>query len=783
MYEQKKDYQYAMLYAKKAVDAAKEGHLDYECAVFLLHWAELLLKEGLYDSVIEKAIEAQDIFLNENKISHYVCACELLGVAYYQQDNVTLSRKAYSDAFNAMKETRGKLYFSQKIAQLSAQLGDERTLNEQLAYIRKFETFDDERSIAAFEDWIKSLQRLCCNALPDDFKEQPNTYFLYDEEDGDFIRIRDDILKIRSSSNSVTERDEAIKNYMLQSAKEVSKQKKDNLNLEEKIKILYVNMTESKSLKEKAQLMYEIGCLYYRQRNSNEADTWLLKAMNADEASEHTIIWAKITYAQVLMNSGTIEDDERAKIFLDEVICAIETSKKYEEIAFCQFNRGRLEARKGNFQSALKLFEQSYKAVISGKINNLALCDEIKDCCSSVNQYLHFEDNPTEDIHSLQSELLFLQTWYPEYSQQLTEYWWYYRGKETLRNVRISGTSACVIFSDDKNEICWYSEALRSLFAHCLFAPKESWENIEHAVKRTIPAPCNAPFPYSVLMVYDKKIGGKVYGYDFQVDGSKHKYAYKRLQDDESFDKSRDPKPITLSFMGYRYPEVVSEIMPMTDELGSCRWWIGAEFGGSPDALLNLVSRFGVIPMFHFDDINTSDEIIVLRNERIDVPFITDEKNWEERKRIQKELRRMTSMSNQETMFSAFDNVIDHIRELPQEELPLVSVHLSIVRYKHYVWNESPVQWHIYPVILINAEDNWRNTEIDDAISRSVAIRDAIYLMQRISYYVQQTHNLDEYYIKKDALKVLELSKYIGDKDMDKFANTVLSALNRENEK
>ena len=36
--------------------------------------------------------------------------------------------------------------------------------------------------------------------------------------------------------------------------------------------------------------------------------------------------------------------------FLDEVISIIEASKKYEAIAFCEFNRGRLEARQGNFK-------------------------------------------------------------------------------------------------------------------------------------------------------------------------------------------------------------------------------------------------------------------------------------------------------------------------------------------------------------------------------------------------------------------------------------------------
>lgn len=697
-------------------------------------------------------------------------------MAYYHNDNIVLSRKEYFDAFNSLEDVEDKLHFSHKIARLSADLGDKKTLNEHIKFIEEFEKFDDDHSVSAFENWKRNLQKICEYVVPDDFKEQPNTYFMYDEEDSDFMQIKDTLLEIKKLSKNVTERDEKLKNFLIQLSEKTSRQN-NSFSLEKEISKLRSKIGESKSLREKAQLMYELGGLYFRQHDDNEAYIWFLKAMNAKGASENTIIWAKITHAQVLMNKSTKEDDEAATTFLNEVFGLIETSNKYEAKAFCQFNRGRLEARKGNFQCALRFFEQSNKAIMDGKIDNPALCEEIKKCYFSVNEYLHYENNPKESLPFLQSELLFLQTWYPEYAEQLTEYWWYYRGKEPLSNIRVSSTSACVIFSDDKNKICWYSEALRFIFAHCLFAPKESWDNINHAVIRTIPVPCNTPFPYSVFMVNDKKIEGKVYGYNIQIDGIKQTYAYKRLQDDESFDKYRDPNPITLSYMGYRFPEIVSQIAPMTDELGSCRWWIGLEFGGSPEALINLVSKFGVIPVFSMDDLNNSDKITVLRAERVDIPFTIYDNNWTQRKRIQKELRRMTAISDQVVMFSAFDNVVDQISALSQENITLVSVHLSIVRYGHYVWNESPIQWRTYPVVLVNSEDERRNNEIDDVISKGVAIRDAKYLMNRIYNYANHPHNLDELYIKEDALQLLKLSKYIGDKSIENFAAKVLTAL------
>jgi tetratricopeptide (TPR) repeat protein len=635
VYRNKGDLSCAMIYVKKAVDAAEKEHLEYERAIFLDHWADMLIEDGLFDPAIEKAVAAQEIFKKRNDMSRFIHTCELLGAAYSKQENLTLSLKSYLDAFDAVERIEGKLFFSHKIAQLSAKLGDGKSLNKQIEFIRKFQVFDDDYLVSAFEKWAKDLQIECSYVLPDDFKDQPETFFMFDEENSDIAKWREELLEIERSSQDVAERDERVLAYLIQYSEEVSKQKKDKSNPEYSLKILRSKLSDSKSLSEKAQLMYEIGGWYYRQHNGEEADIWILKAMNAEGASNHTIIWSKITHAQVLMTRGTIEDDNEAKNFLDEVISLIETSKKYEAIAFCEFNRGRLEARQGNFKSALKLLKKAHKALDDGRIDNVALSEEIKEKYSDINQYLHFEDNPTGDLPFFQSEILFLQTWYPKYSKQLSEYWWRYRSNEPLNNIRISNLSACVIFSDDKDIIYWYSEALRFIFANCLFAPKESWNNMEHIVKRTIPVPCNTPFPYSRLMVNNKKIDGKVYGYHQQVGGSGQIYAYKQLQDNVFFDKNRNPEPITLSFLGYRYPDIISKIIPMVDELGSCRWWIGAEFGGSPDALMNLISRFGIFPVFHLNDVNEAKDITILRSERIDIPFITDNNNIKERMYLQ----------------------------------------------------------------------------------------------------------------------------------------------------
>ena len=145
---------------------------------------------------------------------------------------------------------------------------------------------------------------------------------------------------------------------------------------------------------------------------------------------------------------------------------------------------------------------------------------------------------------------------------------------------------------------------------------------------------------------------------------------------------------------------------------------------------------------------------------------------------LQERLRYITSISEQLTLLEEFDKLIKYICDLPKGGFPLISIHLSIVRFGYYIWSESPVQCRVYPAVIINPEDEWRNSTNDSVIFKSIAIRDAVCLMQKISYYARHAHSVDEHYVRQDALKLLELSKYIDDEDIEKSANEILTALN-----
>ena len=83
-YRSKGNLQYAMIYVKRAVDVAESESLEHERAIFLDYWADILIEDGLFDSAIEKATAAQEIFKKRNEKSRLIHACDLLGVAYFR---------------------------------------------------------------------------------------------------------------------------------------------------------------------------------------------------------------------------------------------------------------------------------------------------------------------------------------------------------------------------------------------------------------------------------------------------------------------------------------------------------------------------------------------------------------------------------------------------------------------------------------------------------------------------------------------------------------------------
>jgi tetratricopeptide (TPR) repeat protein len=782
-YEESHNIPKALDSLAEAVEIARKANCKYETAVYLNHWADILYSISDFYGAIEKASEAVKLFEELKNTQAISKISELLGCSFCALKDYTNAEKAFERSLNTAENTNDKIKNCQNIINIVSKSGDINRLDDKLRYLADIYTEAGIKLPDWFEDWSNELYNTCESVVPTDFVDIPNITYMFDESNPQFDELRKQYFEAVENSTDDADHDSKVISFFKQIENNVNIKMKSNNDDQYKsiLKKIDTDISDCKSTSEKMQLLYEKAAVFIKNNEIEKSDELLMQILSCSEATSYTRMWASISHAQNLMFNKTVESDNEAKNILDKVKTEFVNYKNYEAIAFCEFNNGRLEARKGNFDNALNSFNKSLDALKKCNIHIPEMSNEIHNRISDVLQYKKINDTPSEDLESLQCELLWLQNWYPLYSQKITEYWYFFRGREILNNVKISGKGACVVYSDDLDIIKWYSEALHPLFQICLYSPKSSWTEKDNIMISTFPAPANTPFPYSEMRVIDpdenNQEHGKRYGFFIASDGTSNNYNVKRIADNELFDNHRIPPPITLSRIGYNLPKMVTEFKPSTDDFGASRWWIAAEFGGTPNGLLNLVSRFGTLPVFSYDDIKNSDDVKIIKTEQVSFPFITEETELKKSSKLQRKLKQLTISSDEEKIYAQYDDIIDYLDKLSSEYDNLVYVDFAIIQFKYFIWSESPKQDKIYPAILIKPRNEFENRKIDTAIKNSIYKRDITSIILDIKFMSEFKNDSDiEFLIKKEET-LLELAKKTQDTELINNTKDVLAHL------
>ena len=774
---------------EKAIYEAEQASLLFEKTVFLLNLGRFLSSNNEIDPAIEKIKMALELAYKLGFKERFTYATDMLTALLSQKGDLGGAQAVCLEAFNSTKDLGIKLHFSRLNAELSAELGDTHNLENQINFISSHASLDNGIMPENFEEWADELKSKCDQALPAEIKNHPGSHFLFNENDPFILKMKQQLIGVKKDlSNKPKELDKAALELLLKipASKGKAKEKKE-VEHNKTFSNLFSQLIASKSLPERAYLAYQLGSYYFENLDFINAEKWFKITMNAEAASLQTILWAKIGLAQVHLEKQNHYDDEDAKHILDDVAAHIENTEDQVMLAFCKYNQGCLEARSGNYESAKNLFEQSLYAAQSKKSNQPSLkklLHNIGNSLSLIQEYQFCESTPRMDLHSLLQELLFLRTWYPEYEDCLTEYWWYYNKYEPIKNILISDESACLLYLSEKENICWYSEALKSLFMHSMFATKNVWKNNKHPALRTIPVPENVPFPYSTFMIHKKQKNGNHYGYysqsgeDDTAYSNVQKYSYVRVQDDEaSFDYNRIPRPITLCYLGYQYPGIVHEIMPIIrDNYGSSRWWVGEEFGESVIKVLNFACRFRIIPVIRYNDILREKEVKIVQIHKIILPYHPDNENNEEEKNIQIELQEITGITDEKTATLLLREVVKQISKLQEKSNVSITIHLGLVRFSYYTWPKAPSSLRIYPVVILMAQDEQICMESNILIKKQVALANAVSYQNKILFYVSHSHWTEEQYVKHDAMMVLKYAKEADNNALQEFAQKVINA-------
>ena len=750
MYRKQHKYIEAAPFFAQAAIIAKDPRLEIDRSHYLMNLSECYGFEGQWELAIENAIESRKLGEKHNLPSR-IRTLEFLGRCYYMIQKLPESIETFRAALDASVDTKDKIHFLQIMASNAAEIGDEISMKKYLSEATTLASdMQDELKIFYIERQEKRLRKhLVDSRIPEDLRNvegifaiptSSDDYAIASEFSEEMIGIDEgDTAKLFKIFQEKYERIHAkIESKKADNEECSDEDGSDEIFVPDRIlKLMITRMNECTQPKEKVKRMYEIGGVYLGNKNPVEADLWFHKVLIAADGDAHLLAMAKLGHAQVLTWNNTLNDDAEALTLAIEAKNLIQYENDDETKMFCVYVQARLEARRGNFTIARSLFNQALSILDSSRIDDPYMEQRIRDYLRSVGQYLETDKPPALSFNELVAEHLTLQTWYPEFSSQLAQYWWYYVSRDVLRNFHISSQSGCVICDGDTSTVEWYSHGLRSLFGTRFYSPKNSFIKGKSDCD-FFPVPEDTRFPFSVMYGVSSKpeTDSSKFSVYRQSDGSKTRYAYEAFIDDNSFDAEREPKPLSMVYLQESVAPIIRQLPPTIDEFGGFGWFTGVVgYNISSLALLNYCAEMELVPVFSFLDKICDEGIVIKRQENIRVPFYAEKSDNIDLNNLHKIIRKMCGKLDSKQIHEYYDDVISQTKNLSQDADFVVHAKLLLVDFPFQVWSEGPLVERTYPILLISQNDRDHNFYVGRPVSISIAKTHADYLLSKIRKY------------------------------------------------
>ncbi|MGV1005812.1 MAG: TIR domain-containing protein [Candidatus Nanopelagicales bacterium] len=247
----------------------------------------------------------------------------------------------------------------------------------------------------------------------------------------------------------------------------------------------------------RAELMRRLGSAHLSRRELDKATKWFQRTLGTarDTNALHLVVDAQIGLAQVAIRR---DQDDLAESELTSAMTAADGLPHWAAHASIPTLQALLLARRGDFRGALRLLDSAHEIAFDYNLHEEM--SWIEDQRQDVREWLSLTSFPTHDLADLASEMRRLESWFPEEQRELRRLWWYWRGDEVMRNLRISGQAGALIVTDDANEVADLSESLVALFDLTTFTSESAFADRE-PVHGFVPIPKNLDFPY-VNFVY-----------------------------------------------------------------------------------------------------------------------------------------------------------------------------------------------------------------------------------------------------------------------------------------
>jgi tetratricopeptide (TPR) repeat protein len=242
----------------------------------------------------------------------------------------------------------------------------------------------------------------------------------------------------------------------------------------------------------RAHLMRKLGSAHLSRGELEKATKWFQRALDAarDASVMHLVVDAQLGLAQVAIER---DQDDLADRHLCSALECVKSLPHWAAHASVLKLQALLLARRGDFTGALRLLDSAHEVAFDYNLyEEISWIDNQR---REVEEWLSLASFPAHDLTDLASEVQRLENWFPEERPELRRLWWYWRGDEVMRNLRISGQASALIVTDDSEELVELCDDLRELFDLSAFTAESTFVDRE-AVHGFVPIPEDLDFPY-----------------------------------------------------------------------------------------------------------------------------------------------------------------------------------------------------------------------------------------------------------------------------------------------
>ena len=158
-------------------------------------------------------------------------------------------------------------------------------------------------------------------------------------------------------------------------------------------------------------------------------------------------------------------------------------------------------ARRNDLRKSLRLLDDARTIAFDYNLREEIAWIETQR--QEVEQWLSLGALPSCDLSELADEVGRLEDWFPEERSELRRLWWYWRGDDVIRNLKLGPYVGSLVVTDDPAELIELERSLSILFDLTTFSAESSFTDRE-PVQGFVPIPEDLEFPYVNYLVLDE---------------------------------------------------------------------------------------------------------------------------------------------------------------------------------------------------------------------------------------------------------------------------------------